>query len=223
MSWYRFFKSITWMLMHMVARIRVEGRENVPRSGPFILIFNHQSILDPLLAQSHCRPTVYSMTKSTQFAHPVFRWLLPRAGGFPVRRYRIDPQAVRTTLRYLSEGKVVGVYPEGERSWDGELQPLRRGTVRLLLKAGVPVVPCGIQGSFDVWPRWSSRPRRREVVIRFGEPLLLGAHDDRAERERLLPETADLVARRLRTLSGEPAEGFSQLDAGVAATGELTP
>jgi 1-acyl-sn-glycerol-3-phosphate acyltransferase len=207
MSWYRFFKSIIWVLMKMAARVRVEGRENLP-DGPFVLIFNHQSFLDPLLAQSHCPPTVYSMTKSTQFAHPIFRWLVPRVGGFPVRRYRVDPQAVRTALRYLEEGKVVGVYPEGERSWDGVLQPFRRGTVRLLLKVGVPIVPCGLEGSFDVWPRWGAGVRRADVTIRFGEPIHLGRHDDRAERERLLPETQETLARILRRLSGEPEEGY---------------
>ena len=208
MTWYRFFKSIIWVLMKVVARIRVEGRENIPESGPFLLIFNHQSFLDPLLAQSHIRHTVHSMIKSTQFAHPLFRWLVPRVGGFPVRRYRVDPQAVRTALRYLDEGKVVGVYPEGERSWDGVLQPFRRGTVRLLLKAGVPIVPCGLEGSFDVFPRWGAGVRRSHVTIRFGEPIPLGRHDDREERERLVPETEESLARVLRRLSGEPEEGF---------------
>ena len=106
------------------------------------------------------------------------------------------------------EGKVVGVYPEGERSWDGVLQPFRRGTVRLLLKVGVPIVPCGLEGSFDVWPRWGAGIRRADVTIRFGEPIHLGRHDDRRERERLLPETQETLAKVLRRLSGEPEDGF---------------
>lgn len=212
MTWYRFFKSVIWVLMKVAARVRVEGKENLPESGPFLLIFNHQSFLDPLLAQSHIPHTVHSMTKSTQFAHPVFRWLVPRVGGFPVRRYRVDPQAVRTALRYLDEGKVVGVYPEGERSWDGVLQPFRRGTVRLLLKVGVPIVPCGLEGSFDVFPRWGSGVRRSDVIIRFGKPIHLGRHDGREEREPLVPETEQALARVLRRLSGEPEDGFLGAD-----------
>jgi len=201
--WYAPLKWTVWGLLHLVARIRVEGRDNIPAQGAFILVSNHQSILDPFLAQSHCPGAVYSMTKSTQFSHPVFRWLMPRVGGFPVRRYRVDPQCVRTTLRLLGEGKAVGIYPEGERSWDGTMMALRGGTVRLLLKAGVPVVPCGIEGSFDVWPRWGGGPRRAEVTLRFGEPLLFGPHDDRASREAALPAAVAGLSRTLRDLSGE--------------------
>ena len=127
---------------------------------------------------------------------------MPRIGAFPVRRYKVDPQCIRTALRFLSEGKVVGIYPEGERSWDGRLQSFRKGTLRFLLKAGVPVIPCGIEGSFDVWPRWAGGPKRADVVIRFGEPIWFGAHDSRAEREAALPAADRLLRERLSALSG---------------------
>jgi 1-acyl-sn-glycerol-3-phosphate acyltransferase len=218
-GWYPLFKNICWGLTRSLARISVEGVENVPSTGPFILVFNHQSILDPLIAQSHCPRTVHSMTKSTQFAHPLFRWLVPRVAGFPVRRYRVDPQAVRTTLRFLDEGRAVGIYPEGERSWDGALQPLRRGTIKLLLKSGVPIVPCGIQGSFDVWPRWAGRPRRASVAVRFGEPILLGRFDDREARNRAVPWATAIVSEALKRLSGEGTGGDDE----AAGSGTVHP
>ena len=166
---------------------RPEGREHVPESGPFILALNHNSLLDAPLAQVACPRTVHTMTKSSQFRSAPFRWLLLGLQTFPVRRYRVDPQAVRTVLRLLEEGRGVGIYPEAERSWDGRAQPFRRGAIRLILKAGVPVVPCGITGSFHVWPRWSRRPRRGQVTVRFGPPLEFGRHDDREAREAALP------------------------------------
>ena len=121
-------------------------------------------------------------------------WLAPRVGAVPVRRFRVDPQAVRVALRLIGRGKGVGVFPEGERSWDGMLQPLRRGTIKLLLKAGVPVIPCGIVGTYEIFPRWGHMnwlkvgPGREPVTIRYGAPIHLGKHDDRAERERARPE-----------------------------------
>lgn len=184
----------------LLTQTRAEGVENIPTRGPFFLVPNHQSVLDPVIVQAMCPRTVHSMTKSTQFANPFMRWLLPRIAAFPTRRYRVDPQTVRVALRHLEAGRGVGLYPEGERSWDGQLQPLRRGTVRLLLKAGVPVVPCGISGSYDVWPRWSKRPRRCKVRVRFGEPLLFGVHDTRAEREAALPDAMARLERALRAL-----------------------
>lgn len=188
-----------------LARIRfvVEGRDNVPKTGPFILLFNHQSILDPAMAQTACPRFVYSMAKSTQFASPFWRWLLPRLGSFPTRRYQVDPQSVRTALRLLGEGKGVGIYPEGERSWDARLQPLRRGTMRLILKAGVPVVPCGIEGSFDVRPRWGSGLQRGAVTIRFGKSLLFRPHDVRSERELALPEATRKIEKALKGVMGD--------------------
>lgn len=187
-----------------MVRVKVEGLEHVPPFGPAILVPNHQSFLDPILVQAHCPRAVDSMTKSTQFQKPFFRWLIPRLHAFPVRRYRVDPQAVRVLLRRLEAGRVVCIYPEGERSWDGTLQPFRRGTLRVLLRAGVPVIPVGIDGAFDVLPRWGKRSRRdRTVYIRFGRPLLLEEQRDREKREAAVPELERRLRRELLVLSGQ--------------------
>ena len=203
-----------WVLMPLLARVDVEGREHIPADGPFFLIPNHQSVLDPLIVQALCRRPVYSMTKSTQFTGRLMRWLLPRIGAFPVRRYRTDAQAVRTVLRLIEEGKGVGIYPEGERSWDGQLQPQRRGTIRVLLKAGVPIIPVGIAGSYDVWPRWSKRPRRCRVRLRYGAPIVFGAHADRLAREAALPAARKRLEAALRELIDETS-GAREGDARV--------
>ena len=173
----------------------------------FFLLPNHQSVLDPLLVQGFCPRRVHSMTKSTQFGSPIMYWLLPRIGAFPTRRYRIDPQTVRTALRLLDAGEGVGIYVEGERTWDGHMQPLRRGAVRLILKAGVPVIPVGIVGSYDVWPRWSKRPRRADVRLRYGEAIEFGRHDDREEREAKVSVTMEVLERRIRALMGDDSTG----------------
>ncbi len=195
---------LRWAFPKLIDPLKVEGLENIPEAGPFLLLPNHQSILDPPLVQCLCPREVHAMTKSTQFASPPFRWLIPRILGFPVRRYRVDPQAVRVVLRLLGEGRGVCIYPEGERSWDGTLQPFRRGTLRLMLAAGVPVIPCGIEGMYDVWPRWASRPRKGlPATIRFGAPLHFGPFPDRKARDAHLPEAEARLRRALLDLSGE--------------------
>ncbi|MGI9626203.1 MAG: lysophospholipid acyltransferase family protein [Longimicrobiales bacterium] len=201
MTWYSFFKLIGRGIGFAAARTEVEGVENLPRKGGFFLIPNHQSVLDPILVQANCPRPVHSFTKSTQFSSPTFRWLLPRVNAIPARRYRVDPQVVRVALRLVERGEVVGIYPEGERSWDGSIQPLRRGTVRLLLKAGVPVVPCGVVGSYDVWPRWSKKPRRCRVRIRFGEPIDFGRHDTKQDREMALEAATRRLSEALQALN----------------------
>ena len=193
-----------------VAPLEVEGVEHVPRDGAFILALNHVSLLDGFVAQAACPRIVHTMTKSSEFRSAVVGRMLLALNAFPVRRYRVDPQAVRTVLRLLDEGRPVGIYPEAERSWDGRGRPFRRGAIRLLLKAGVPVVPCGISGSYDVWPRWSSSPVRGPVAVRFGPALSWGRHDTRAAREQAFDRA-----------SGELREAWSQLiDAHADSSGE---
>jgi 1-acyl-sn-glycerol-3-phosphate acyltransferase len=194
---------LRYLLIPVVARVDADGLENIPDEGPFFLVPNHQSVLDPIIVQGLCKRRVHSMTKSTQFKGRFMRWLMPRIGGFPVRRYRTDPQVVRVILRLLEQEMGVGIYPEGERSWDGTLQPLRRGTIRVLLKAGVPIIPVGIAGSYDVWPRWSKRPRRCRVRLRYGKPLYFGPHETRVERERAFPQAREQLEAALRELIDE--------------------
>ena len=104
----------------------------------------------------------------------------------------------------------MGVYPEGERSWDARLQPFRRGTVRLLLKAGVPIIPCGVAGSYDVWPRWSKTIRRRRVRVEFGQPIRWPAMDHREERNAFLPKATEQLAQTLAALSSWKDSGSGE-------------
>jgi len=191
------------MILRALTSLDVEGVEHIPREGPFLLLPNHQSIVDPVLVQSVCPREVHSMTKSTQFASPLVSWFLVRVGAFPARRYQVDPQSVRMVLRLLESGEGVCVYPEGERSWDGRLQPFRMGTLRLILRSGVPVVPVGIHGTFEFWPRWLSVPQPGAPTgVRFGRPLHFGAVLDRDERERRLPEVERILCEEIQRLSG---------------------
>jgi 1-acyl-sn-glycerol-3-phosphate acyltransferase len=191
-----------WLLRGTTG-LTAHGLEHVPDSGPFLLMPNHLSMVDPFLVQSVCPRVIHAMTKSTQFSRASMRWLLPRLGAFPVRRYRVDPQAVRTLLRLLERGEGACVYPEGERSWDGRLQPFRKGALRVALRAGVPIVPVGIRGSFEVWPRWLKRPRFGGTIsVHFGEPIGVEAILDRVERDRRLPEFSKLLRSRIALLAG---------------------
>lgn len=202
MTLYGVAQRLVRALWPLIGRLEVKGLDNIPTGGPFLLIANHQSYLDPILVQAVVPRPIYTMAKSSEFSNPLIGGLLKRLKSFPVRRFQVDPQAVRIVLRHLEAGRGVGIYVEGERTWDGRLQPPRLGTLRVLLKAGVPVVPCGISGAYDIWPRWHARIRRGTVRIRFGEPLDLPQLHDRAARNAALPETRDRVMSALARLSG---------------------
>ena len=211
---YRFLAWLSRTVWNALGKLEVHGLENIPGSGPFLLFANHQSILDPILIQAVCPRIVHSMAKSTQFASPVMAWLMPRAKAFPVRRYQVDPQAVRVALRRLADGEAVGIYVEGERSWDARLQEPRRGTVRLALHAGVPIVPVTIVGSYHVWPRWHRGLRLEPVRIDFGPPFRLPRLTTRAARDAAVEDAATrimgILEAQLRSAGGwvEPSRAL---------------
>ena len=206
--------------MHGMARwlwpflggIEVRGTEHIPERGPYLLLSNHQSVLDPFFIQTWIPYPIHPMAKSTQFAAPVFGTVMARVYSFPVRRFQVDPQAVRVALRRLRQGEAVHIYVEGERTWDGNLRPPRLGTIRLALKAGVPILPCALDGAYDVWPRWARRPRRGPVTVTFGEPFRLPRIDDRREREAAVPEAGDRIMGAISALLGKPAAAVDNDD-----------
>jgi 1-acyl-sn-glycerol-3-phosphate acyltransferase len=182
----------------MMGGYDVAGREHIPRAGPFIVFANHQSYVEPLLIPGVSPRMLHAMAKSTQFDGRFFGWLMPRLGAFPVRRFEPDPQAVRMVLRYLAAGEGVLIFIEGERTWDGTLQPPRLGTVRLALKAGVPIIPCRVDGAYEAWPRWDRKFRRHRIRIEFQPSLQLPQVDSKREREAQVAEAADQIMAALR-------------------------
>lgn len=207
---YRFAQWLMSNVWRLYGSLEVLGSGNVPAAGPFLLLCNHQSNLDPMLIQSVAPRPMHAMAKSTQFAVPVIGRLMRHLWSFPVRRHQVDPLSVRLALRFLRDGEGVCIYVEGERSWDGRLQKPRRGTIRLALKAGVPVIPAVITGSYEAWPRWDRRIRRHHVRITFGPPIPLPHLDRRSEREAFLTEATDRIMGTLRTM----------IDASSAATAD---
>ena len=111
---------------------------------------------------------------------------------------RYGKRSLRQVLRRLNSGNGVLIYIEGERSWDGQLQLPRLGTVRVALKAGVPIVPIRIDGSYEAWPRWDRKIKRHRITIEFREPLQLPRVDTRAEREAAVTDAADRIMAALR-------------------------
>jgi 1-acyl-sn-glycerol-3-phosphate acyltransferase len=192
--------------------LTVEGREHIPASGPFLLLSNHQSVLDPFFIEAFIDRPIHQMAKSTQFASPVFHLAMRGTFAYPVRRFQVDPTAVRYTLRRLAEGDPVHIYIEGERTWDGSLQPPRPGALRIALKAGVPILPCVVDGSYDVWPRWDRWPRRAPVRVAFGPTFRLPQLDDRRERDAALPDAAARIMGELARLLGRDMPVFATGD-----------
>ncbi len=159
------------VLLRTLLPLKIEGLGNIPAQGPAVLLANHTSFLDSIILGVFSRRNICFMAKNSQFDHPLMFHVLRKAHAFPVRRYTPDLQAVRNAVRVVQAGHVLGIFPEGERSWDGRLLPFKEGTLRLILALGLPVVPVGIQGAYALMPRWTGRVKRVPVSVRIGAPF----------------------------------------------------
>lgn len=182
-------------------RFRVEKARHVPAAGPCIVAANHASYLDPVVLWMACPRHLRFIVDREQYRRPLVHWVAVRTGAIPVENDPRDLGSLRRTLLALKQGALIGIFPEGGRSVDGSLKTAKPGAVLLALRAGVPLVPAGIVGTFAAWPRQRRFPRPKPVLVRFGEPLTLpAAWHGHAAKEHLAEATALLMAR-IRDLS----------------------
>ncbi|MGA8845674.1 MAG: lysophospholipid acyltransferase family protein [Nocardioides sp.] len=209
-------------------RVVVHGAEHVPAAGPVILAANHVGVIDgPLLAVYAPRP-VHAWTKIEMFSGVLGRFLRA-AGQIPLDRFRADPAAVKSAVRVLRDGGVVGVFPEGRRG-SGELELFHRGAAYLAHVTGAPIVPVLLFGTREPGGASSSLPRRRGTMdLVFGTPFTVEqaawprtrqqvGHTSQLLRSRML---ADLEAVRRSTglfLPGPLPAGQYEPDPGGGIT-----
>jgi len=167
--------------------LRGEGQERLP-PGPFILAANHSSMLDWLfVARFVARPVRFVLSREF-FDQRGVTWAYRSLGVIPIRDGAIELSAVRQLLTTLKRGEIVGVFPEGRITRDGALAPGEPGIIAMAARAGVPIVPAGVRGAFEAFPRDARLPLPRPVRVRFGEPMAVpeAAVADRDEQLRAL-------------------------------------
>ncbi len=200
-AWYAVLQQVARVLFAVVFRIRVEGRRRLPRRGGVLVVSNHQSYLDPVLAAVGMPRPFHPMARRSLFRFPPFAWLIRSLHAFPVRRGSADMGAVREALRRLKGGAVVLMFPEGTRTRDGAIGRLRAGPVMLARRAGVPILPLVIDGAFEAWPRSRRLPRPHPIRVACGRPVSAEAAAGRDPAEVLDAVRREMVEvqRRLRS------------------------
>jgi 1-acyl-sn-glycerol-3-phosphate acyltransferase len=139
--------------------VRFRGGGNVPRQGPALLIANHQSFLDPLAIGLATPRQLCFLARKTLFNNPQFGGYLRSVGCVAVDQEGFAREGLQTTLDLLKEGKAVLVFPEGERTATGQMLSFKPGVHLLMKRSAVPVVPVGIAGAFEAYPRMRRLPR----------------------------------------------------------------
>lgn len=208
-------------LARLVYRPHVEGRGNVPKSGPVIFASNHLSFIDSIAIPVASPRPVHFLAKSSYFDGPgLGGWLSKQfftaIGAVPVQRGagQAALDALEQQRALLEQGSTVALYPEGTRSLDGRLYKGRTGVAFLALQTGAPVVPVGLIGTDDVMPVGAKMPSlTHRVTVKFGEPLDLGHHGP-ATSGRARRGATDEIMSAIHALSGqELANAYNEVPA----------
>jgi 1-acyl-sn-glycerol-3-phosphate acyltransferase len=187
----RLFFFLYFLIYH---RVSIRGRpalkrflRGIPGRGPVILAANHESYLDPPLVGMAFPGGLRFIAWDQLFNSRIFSFLIRSLGAVPVSHENKASAAglLRQVMGFLDGGHSVLIFPEGERSPDGSLQPLEGGVTLMALKTGVPIVPVWIDGTFEAYPLQNRFPRPGKVAITFGEPIFPGdLPDGMPDKER---------------------------------------
>jgi len=193
---YRAVKTVLAPVADGYFRLQGSGAEHLPAAAPCIVAANHSSLLDwVFVARFVPRPVRFVLSREFYDQRPL-TWLYERLGVIPIRDGRFEPSAHRRLLAALERGEVVGVFPEGWITRDGTLGAARRGVIAFAARAGVGIVPAGVRGAYEAFPRDARFPRPRPVRVRFGAPLPVPAEAarDRDAQRRLARELMARIA-----------------------------
>lgn len=149
--------------------LRWEGAEQLPK-GPALILSNHASLFDPFFAVMAAKRPIHWLATQAAMQEPILGWVLFTFGSVPKKKFVPDATAIRQLKKWADYGGLVGSFPEGERSWDGELLPLLPGIESLVRLLKLPVVPTRVLNADRVMPRWAERRRRGQVKVVFGQP-----------------------------------------------------
>jgi 1-acyl-sn-glycerol-3-phosphate acyltransferase len=163
-------------------RIRIEGRENVP-SGGCLIVSNHVSFMDPTTVGWAVAREIYYLGRKSLFKPPFWSWFLPICNVLPIDRDGHDIAGLRRIIRMLKEGHAVLLFPEGTRSAEGTLQPAEPGAGLVALKAGVPILPVRVFGTFESLSRHTKRLRFHPIRVVIGKSYLPTIPAGRKEKE----------------------------------------
>ncbi|MEE1755415.1 lysophospholipid acyltransferase family protein [Streptomyces sp. SP18CS02] len=197
-------------LLRLLFRPRTEGLEHIPQDGAAIVAGNHLSFSDHFLMPVVLKRRITFLAKQEYFTGPGLKGRLTAAffrsaGQIPVDRSgkEAGQAAIREGLGVLSKGELLGIYPEGTRSHDGRLYKGKVGVAVMALKAGVPVIPCAMVGTFEIQPPGQVVPRIKRVRIRFGAPLDFSRYAGMENEKAVIRAATDEIMSAILVLSGQ--------------------
>ena len=208
----RVFLAILKALVRIFFSWKVNGKENVPPTGPLIVTANHVHVLDPFFLLFSFPRWINFMAKEELFRFPLLKPILHWAHAVPVRRrgtVKVKREAVRQAKDILDMGSVLGIFPEGKRSREGKLMSGKPGSAVMASQAGAPLLPVGITGTDKIkgigW-LW----RRPHIVINIGQPFKLPSFDGKLNKSQMRLLTHSLMSEIAALLPPEQRGAYEE-------------
>ncbi|HOV41916.1 MAG TPA: lysophospholipid acyltransferase family protein [Oscillospiraceae bacterium] len=164
---YTVLRVIVTFIYKIVYNLKIEGKENVPKTGGHIFASNHRSYADPVLISLGVPKRFAYMAKEELFKNPLFSLLIRTMGAFPVTRGKGDTAVIDTAVEKLKSGRNLVIFPEGTRSYDGKVGRGKSGVSLIAAKAGTDVIPVGIIF------KGKKLKFRSKLIVRYGKPIKL--------------------------------------------------
>ena len=152
-------------------RLRCEGRDNWPAFGGGLVCSNHQSFFDPPLIGMTCPRQMNYLARESLFKVPVLKQVMTFLDAIPIDLEGSGLSGLKETMKRLRAGELVLIFPEGTRTFDGELSPLKPGFCSVARRSRVPLIPVGMDGAFQAWPRTSPLPLPGKLAVVIGRPI----------------------------------------------------
>ncbi|MBF7097627.1 lysophospholipid acyltransferase family protein [Alkalibacter mobilis] len=189
---YNIVRFLVSIYLKIFYKIEISGKENIPSEGSLILTSNHIHWADPILIA--CEVTnrkISFLGKHELFKNPILRWLLNNLTVIPIRRGEADVTAIKSALRVLKSGKILGIFPEGTRVKTGEEKKPESGTALLAIKSKSKIVPIGIEGSYKLGSK---------LKLIIGTPIELNEYYGKKPDKENLEKASSEIMKKIKEL-----------------------
>lgn len=207
---YKLVYTLARWFFQLFFRLKVYGLKHF-KQGSGVLVANHTSYYDPPVLSISCPEEVHFLAKEALFHVPFLGFLIKVLNTHPLSRGATDAHTFRLMIQLLQKGKKMILFPEGNRTFDGQLQPLERGLAFLILKAKVPIYPAYIEGAFNAWPRTRKVPKLfGKIRVAFGSPIHFEEFEglEKREAEKKILQRTEASIRALKAWLEKGAKGI---------------
>lgn len=210
MPWFYYVgRIIMRLLLLLLTRWQVKGRENIPAEGPLLVVANHLNNADPPLLGVSLNRKVVFMAKQELFRSPFSSYFVRSFGAFPVHRGQLDKRAFRQADQILAQGLALVMFPEGKRSKSGQLQPAFPGSALIALRSGAPILPVAITGTEKIKGiAWILR--RPVITVNIGHPFHLPPVNSKLTKVELAKLTNFIMQRIAELLPPEYRGNYAE-------------